>query len=358
MSRRILFLASLAAIHSVRWIIATYEKGFEVHVLSLTEPTEPIPEGISTYVPRSLGKLGYFTAALQGRRLVRDLRPDLVHAHYATGYGLLARLIGFHPTILSVWGADVYDFPIKSPLHRRLVIKNLHFPDRLLSTSEVMRREIGKYSQRPVDVTPFGVDMQRFQNIRACNELGKEPIVIGTVKTLDDKYGIDDLLWTFQMVRNKNRNLQLRLLIVGEGPKEEELKSLARELSIADVTTFQGPVSHAEVPEYLNKLSIAVFLSTLDSESFGVAVIEAGACERPVIVSDVGGLPEVVEDGVTGIIVPRRRPDLAAEAIERLLKGPALRKRMGQAARARVATLYDWPQNVAQMMQIYEELLP
>jgi len=80
---------------------------------------------------------------------------------------------------------------------------------------------------------------------------------------------------------------------------------------------FTGKVPYNEVPKYQNMLTISVSVS--DSESFGVAILEASACEKPVVVSNVGGLTEVVEDGVTGIIVPPRNPEKTAEAIEKLL---------------------------------------
>ena len=104
-------------------------------------------------------------------------------------------------------------------------------------------------------------------------------------------------------------------------------------------------------------LDIYVALSTLDSESFGVAIIEASACEKPVVVSNAGGLPEVVEDGVTGIIVPKHDEVSAANAIEKLLLDEELRIQMGQNGRKRVKELFDWNHNVAQMIDIYQRML-
>jgi glycosyltransferase involved in cell wall biosynthesis len=100
-------------------------------------------------------------------------------------------------------------------------------------------------------------------------------------------------------------------------------------------------------------LSVSVSVSTLDSESFGVAVLEAAACEKPVVVSSVGGLPEVVEDGVTGLVVPPRDPVRTADAIEKLVLDDALRRRMGAAGRRRVADAYDWERSVDTMLSYY-----
>lgn len=106
-------------------------------------------------------------------------------------------------------------------------------------------------------------------------------------------------------------------------------------LYIDDVTVFTGKISHDLVQTYDNLLSVS------NSESFGVDVIEASACEKPIIVSDVGGLSEVVAKGITGIIVLSRNAEKTAEAIERLIFDKSLRDRMGKAGRERVSILYD-----------------
>jgi glycosyltransferase involved in cell wall biosynthesis len=104
-------------------------------------------------------------------------------------------------------------------------------------------------------------------------------------------------------------------------------------------------------------LDISVSVSITDSESFGVAVIEASACEKPVIVANVGGLPEVVEDEVTGFVVPPQDAEATASALEKLVLNKSLRQEMGNAGRQRVQRLYDWKNNVQQMLSIYHEVL-
>jgi len=91
-------------------------------------------------------------------------------------------------------------------------------------------------------------------------------------------------------------------------------------------------------------------------ESFGVAVIEASATGIPVVVSDVGGLPEVVERDGTGLVVEARNEVQIADALERLVLDPDLRFRMGAAGRDRVQRLYEWKANVDQMLSIYREV--
>jgi len=120
-------------------------------------------------------------------------------------------------------------------------------------------------------------------------------------------------------------------------------------------TVFTGKVSHSEVSEYHNVMDIEVYLS--DFESFGVSVIEASACEKPVVVSDVGGLPEVVEHNKTGIIVPQKNPQQAALAIGHLIQNKELRVRLGKAGRVKVGKQYNWDENVRQMIKLYETIV-
>ena len=352
---RILFLASAAVTHTSRWVNAIVAHGYEVHLLSLDPVQVQLDPRILCHHPPFLPKRGYIANWPWTRRLIGELEPALIHAHYATGYGTLAALADFHPTILSVWGSDVFDFPHQSRLHRRLLEFNLTRADRILSTSHVMAAETAKYTQKPIEVTPFGIDLEQFRPQPVKSLFDPDDIVIGTVKTLEEKYGIEYLLRAFALLKPRHPQRSLKLLIVGGGSQEEYLKGLAQDLGIVTDTIFAGRVPHAETPRYQNMLTISVTLS--DSESFGVAVLEASACAKPVVVSSVGGLPEVVEDGVTGYVVEPRNPGQAASAIERLLADEGLRERMGRAGRERVRRLYDWDASVAQMLGIYRELL-
>ncbi|WP_225810103.1 glycosyltransferase [Halomonas lysinitropha] len=121
--------------------------------------------------------------------------------------------------------------------------------------------------------------------------------------------------------------------------------------------SWSRPIYDAKVPEEMNEFDIYVALSRLDSESFGVAVLEAGAAGLPVVVSDAGGLPEVTLDGVTGVVVPRENAQAASEAIEKLVYDPELRLRMGQAARDHVKRHYSWDVCVSTMTDLYASVI-
>jgi L-malate glycosyltransferase len=148
-----------------------------------------------------------------------------------------------------------------------------------------------------------------------------------------------------------------RLLIVGDGPQRDELVQLAAQLGITERTRFVGAVAHSDVPHWLHQLDIYAAPSRLDSESFGVAVIEAGACGLPVAVSDAGGLPEVVVDGETGLVVPRDDVPALQAALKRLVLDAALRDRLGAAGRLHVEREYEWGRCVDLMERCYADTI-
>lgn len=357
---KIVLLSGASSIHTIRWANGLSGAGNDVHVISQQPQVERFGAGVKVHSFPQRGVLGYFTMVLAVRRLLREINPDIVNAHYASGYGTTARLVGFRPWVLSVWGSDIYDFPYKSPMHKWLVRKNCLAADQVASTSHCMAEQTRRVvpGLGKISITPFGVDMEAFKGIRPVGgDSHGLPIVIGTVKSMAPKYGVDTLIKAFSIVHQRLTQEQdtvadhLRLRLVGDGPQSDELKGLARQVGVGEITTFTGRVPYRDVPQELTKLDIYVALSRL--ESFGVAIIEAGAAGRPVVVSDAGGLPEVVIDGGTGIVVPRDDPDAAADAIVRLVRDPELRHRMGATAQEHVERQYSWQACLETMQQVY-----
>src|SRR4029077_7555091 len=125
----------------------------------------------------------------------------------------------------------------------------------------------------------------------------------------------------------------------------------ARELGIGDVTTFLGWTANADLPQYFRACAVSVIPSL--EEGFGIPAAEAMGCEVPVVASDAGGLPEVVENNVTGLVVPKGDAAALANAIDRLLADDALRSQMGKAGRARAIERFDWDLSVKKFEAVY-----
>ncbi|TDY52006.1 glycosyltransferase involved in cell wall biosynthesis [Aminivibrio pyruvatiphilus] len=357
---KIALLSASSSIHSIRWANAFAERGHELHLISLPSHAKTnhlISEKVRLHFLPVPTLLGYYLNSIAFKKILREIKPDVMNAHYASGYGTLARFSGFSPYVLSVWGSDVYDFPYKSSLHKRIIRKNLLAADRICSTSKVMAEQVRFLCPEisRIEITPFGIDTGIFKP--AFRNQQTNTITIGTVKTLAPKYGIDTLLHAFAYIKErmvkKDSPVNLRLMIVGGGPQERELKLLSEKLHISKNCTWIGKIPNHEVPKYLNQIDIYVALSR--SESFGVAILEASACGLPVVVSDAGGLPEVVVNGVTGFVVRRESPEEAGEAIMRIVENTDLRESMGRKGVEHVKSLYDWQENVTVLERILQD---
>jgi glycosyltransferase involved in cell wall biosynthesis len=349
---RLCYLADAPYIHTRRWVRHFVDRGWEVHVVSF-RPTEI--EGAAVHYVAGfewLGKARYLLRIPRVRRLVRDLRPDLLHALHLTSYGFLAAFCGVHPALVSVWGTDVLEAPGLSPLHYFITRHALRRADHITATGLRLAEAAARYAPagKPVTVVPYGVDLRQFQ---PQPREGRSAVVIGTVARLSKEKGLHYLLEAFAAVAGHHPDA--RLLLAGEGPERGRLERLATRLGLGERVRFLGEAPHEQVPAVLQGLDVFTMPSTY--EGFGVAALEAEAMEVPVVASNVHGIPDVVVDGETGLLVPPRDPQALAAALERLVTDAGLRRRLGRAGRAFVAEHYSWEENTAQMEALYQSAL-
>jgi len=356
-AKKILLLSDLNSVHTQRWAASIAEKGFVVKVVGLNPLETPSSYyqnkniSITSLILHGGSRINYFLGIPKLKKIIEEFHPDIVHAHYATSYGLLANLTKKTKLFLTMWGDDVLIFPKKSRIHKKLLQFNLSKADHLSAASHVLERASKLYSPKDVSIIAFGVNTELFTPVSVKN---KDKLVVGTIKALEDIYGIDYLIQAFKIVKEKFQG-SIELLIVGKGSREDDLKRLVQEMGLTGSVTFTGKVDHTLVPEYHKKIDIFVALSR--SESFGVAIVEAQSCAVPAVVSDVGGLPEVVENNVTGLIVPVGDIGAAANAILSLARNWELRFKMGQEGRRRACQLFNWNNNVNAMIDEYNKVL-
>ncbi|MBO5804716.1 MAG: glycosyltransferase [Bacteroidales bacterium] len=362
---KVLIISDAQSVHTQRWVSSLSEKGVEVVLYSIKPFLDDFysSRGIKchffdlfSYKRDGSGIVGavkrHFQAVRHLKKVLRDVKPDILHAHYVTSYSLIAAMSGFHPLIVSLWGSDIYIFPRQLKVNKFIVKYTLRKADKILSTSHVMAKEAAKYTRKKIDITPFGVDTELFHR---SVPPPRDKFVIGSVKTLSYKYGTEYLIRAFKEVCDNNPKLNCCLELVGKGPDERKLKHLADQLGISDKVIFAGYIRNDILPRIFDRFSIACYMSL--SESFGVSAIEAMACNCPVVTSDADGFTEVVENGVTGIIVPRCDYHAAARAIQTFIDDPSKIVTMGVAGRERVAGLYQWSDNVDTMISMYKSVL-
>jgi len=352
---KLCLLANAASPHTQKWAIELSRRGWTVELISFLPAKIPnIPVHV---VPKGLGgKVDFILRLHWVEKKVQKLHPDLLHAHYATSFGFIGALSKERPFIISAWGSDIFSFPRKSIFHRLLLAWILGKANFLCSTSEIMAKEMYRYISKDskIEVIPFGVDLEQFSPPKSREAPLQKQVVFGVAKYLQPIYGLDYLLKAFARVEYSHPGRTL-LKIAGDGPELGRLQSMAEKLGISGKVEWLGEVTNSEVARFYQELDVVVVPSL--EESFGVTAVEGSACGRPIIASRVGGLPEVVLDGQTGIMVKSQNVDSLVAAMEYMLENPQERVRMGLAGREFVLKHYDFQDNVTQMEQVYKTLI-
>jgi sugar transferase (PEP-CTERM/EpsH1 system associated) len=291
--------------------------------------------------------------------LLRQQRPDILHTwmfHANFPGRLLGRLAGVPIIITSRRNED-----IGGALRERLNRWTARLDDRVIAVCEVARRaEIERARVSPEHVVTIynGIDVERFSAtdgdlvIRVRRELGIPagvPLIgaVGRLHPQKDFAGLLDSLTEVQKYVSP-----VRLLLVGEGELRDDLETRARSLGISGIVTFAG--FRSDVAEILAACDVFVLPSLW--EGMPNVVLEAMAVGLPVVATQVGGVPEIVLDGETGLLVPPGDSETLAQALIRLLRDPDLRSRMGRAGRRRVEQHFSANQLVLETEALYEAL--
>jgi glycosyltransferase involved in cell wall biosynthesis len=166
-------------------------------------------------------------------------------------------------------------------------------------------------------------------------------------------YDTETLVRGFQQARTSDP--RLHLVLKGDGPEENAIRRLVSSLGLGEFVTFQQKTSYADVPR--DYLASDIFITTSVSDGTPVSLLEAMASGHPCIATSVGGIPEWIENGKNGILIPPRSPEAVADAILQLSKDPDFRSRLGAAARATILARGEWNTLMAQVEKDYEELV-
>ncbi len=298
-------------------------------------------------------------------RLIRRMRPEIVHTHTAKAgvLGRLAARLAGVPVIVHTYHGHVlqgYFPPAKNRLFVRIERALARWTDRLLAVSEAVRRDLldlGIGTPDQLTVVPLGLDLDRFMacetlrgQLRAELGIGDAPTV-GIVARLVPIKAHEVFFHAAALVARAVP--ASRFVVVGDGERRSELEDLVVSLGLANRVRFLG--WRRDLDRIYSDLDVVALSSK--NEGSPVSLIEAMAAACAVVATRVGGVPDLIEDGVNGYLVPSGDPSAMATAVSSLLTDPERRAEMGRAGRKRVGQAFSVERLVRDVDALYGELL-
>jgi glycosyltransferase involved in cell wall biosynthesis len=325
-------------------------RGVEVRILARKRPPEPFSH-------RFIADDGLDRLAIYGEAdfsaAIADFQPDLIHAHYSTQPAECARTlsIGFGiPFTFTAHGSDIYrkappDFAVRAAAASALVTVSEANAGYIAAQFGVPREHIF--------VIPCGVDTAIFRPLEpAPTDVMQLPFIVCVAR----HEPVKNLGLLLEACGNlRDRGVHFRCVMIGDGATHDELSRIRARLNLESALKMIGAAERATVLASLQRASVAVLSS--HNEGMPVSLMEAGACGVPVVATRVGGIPELIEDGVTGILTASGDAAAFADALGRLVEDPLLRKSMGQAARRRIVARFSLTAQVDRLLAMWSRIL-
>lgn len=280
---------------------------------------------------------------------VRAFRPQLMHAHFATGATEVARKLGQELRLPFTFTAHRYDIYARPP---RDFGARAAAARAVVTVSEANARYISRTFGVPrghIRVIPCGVDTDYFRpdGVRAA-----PPHIVCVARLVPFK---NQALLLEACALLRQRGLEFRCVLVGDGPSRDDLDALRGRLGLENTVEMVGAADQGQVLAWWQQARAAVLCS--DNEGLPVSLMEAGACGVPGVATAVAGLPELVEDGCTGFLTPAGDASALASALEPLLRDPGLAERIGSRARHRIVDRFSLQQQVDHLLLLWSDIL-
>lgn len=358
---KICFLAGANSIHSKKWIEYFAKNGYEIHWLSLTPNQIGEVEGVKFYRLKEFGSKPFdiLFNAMSVKRLIKKIKPDVLHAHYAGVNGVLGALSGFHPFILTAWGSDIF-FAGRSKIKKYLIKFALNKADLITCNGESLKDEMVRMGTKlqKIRFIYWGIDIKKFGprpkdgELRRALGIFDAPMII-SLRNFEPLYDIETLINSVPLVLKYFP--KARFVIAGQGSKEADFKKMAESLGVTGNIIFAGWISQDELPRYLTTADILVSTSLSDG-GLSQGTGQAMACEIPIITTGLEVNKELIRDGENGFLFPIKDSRLLAEKIIVLLKDEKLRTKLGKEGRRTIEDKLNYHKEMGKAENLYNEL--
>lgn len=362
---RLAFLANGENVHTRRWLGHFVKRGYDVHLITFT--AQPI-KGVEIHELRYFGKIAYPVRIWKIRKTVKEVDPDVLHAHYISHYGVYGSLAGFHPFIVSAWGSDVLRTPKESRIRWYGVAYALKRADYVATTAEFMKgyliKNFGLHQDKVVRI-PWGINLKIFcrgyekevDALKRSLGIKAEAPVILSNRHMNVQYEIQNIVDTIPYVLKTHPDAMF-IFIRGHGlPEfEDRMKLRTTKLEVSNNTRFTSKlITPKEMAVYLNMAD--VFLSIPKTDQFGSSVIEGMACGSVPIVSDIEAYHQYLQDGTNAFFVNPELPRDIAEKIAYTIDHPEIRSGFFTINRGIVEEKEDWNRNAQKMEELYKHAI-
>jgi colanic acid/amylovoran biosynthesis glycosyltransferase len=324
-------------------------RGTEIRILAAKRPVE----GVRHAIIAEAGLDRLVTYGLENFPAVMEkFKPELIHAHFATEPTAIAMALGAEFKLPFTFTAHGYDIRRDPPAD---FAQRAAAAAALITVSQANARSIAKNFDVPIDrinVVPCGIDTDRFQPARISNAdlpAVRTPLIVCVARLVPVK-NLAMLLQACAIL--SAHGMKFRCVLVGDGDLREELEELRRKLNLAECVEMTGLAAQSEVLRWWQRATVAA-LSSHD-EGMPVSLMEAGACGVPAVATRVGGIPELVEHAVTGLLTAPGDAQAMADALARILANPRLAASMGKAARRRVQEKFTLRRQVDQLLTLWQ----
>jgi teichuronic acid biosynthesis glycosyltransferase TuaC len=283
------------------------------------------------------------------RREIVSFKPDLIHAHAVIPAGCYAS--GFNvPVVLTAHGSDAYATPYRTPSLRRAAMRALQTADRIVATSHFVRSHVAKFVPDDCAVVHNGADEALFaprERAASRKALGLAPdrFILAFVGNLLEAKGVLDLAHAVDLIRD----LRPLLLFAGDGPCKQRLSAMFRETGV-DVR-FLGRVKQTDLADIYGAADLVVLPT--HSEGFPCVLAETLLAGRVLVATPVGGIPEVIRDGINGVLVPPHNPGWLAAALRDLHRRRGLTSEIEAAAHSYASKHLTWGSNAQEYEREY-----